>query len=43
MPNERITRRQKDVARLLRDKKKIRRDRLKKVINEVPLKKSSEK
>jgi membrane peptidoglycan carboxypeptidase len=30
MPKERITRRQKDVSRLLREKKKIQRDQLKK-------------
>jgi hypothetical protein len=30
MPKERITRRQKDVSRLLREKKKIQQDQLKK-------------
>jgi len=30
MPKERITRRQKDVSRLLREKKTIQRDQLKK-------------
>jgi hypothetical protein len=30
MPKERITRRQKDVSRLLREKKKIQREQLKK-------------
>jgi hypothetical protein len=37
MPRERITRRQKDVSRLLRDKKQIYRDKLKtfKKINKI--------
>jgi len=31
MPKERVSRRQKDVSRLLREKKKIQRDKISKV------------